>query len=272
VVQGPRRERPVRDRRRSGELTELDDLYRAHPSEFVAARDELAKGLRSDGEADEAARVKKLRRPSAAAWLLNHTALSQPKSLRGFAKASETLQKAQQGALEGGDKEVGKWRAAAAREREAAEAVIDAAEKAARDAGHPATKQALDLVDGTLRAAAADPELRERVVAGRLEREQSGATMGLAGSVSAPPKPKGTKGKGKDGDSAKRREAAQAARELKRIERALGEAGDREERRQAAVDDAAEGLRKAKDRVREAKRESADLRRQLKALERKAKG
>jgi len=230
------------------------------------------KGLRSDGDREEADRVKRLKRPSGAAWLLNVVALAQPKALRAFAKASQALEKAQQAALEGGDKEVEKWRTAAAREREAAQAVIDASEKAASEAGHEATKQALDLVDGTLRAAAADPELRERVVAGRLEREQTGATIGLSGPVSAAPKGRRAAGKRNDGDSAKRREAAQAGRELTRIERAIGEAADGEERRQAAVDDATEALREAKERLKAAKAESADLRRQAKALERKTKG
>lgn len=250
----------------------LDDLYRQHPSEFVAARDELVKGLRSDGDREEADRVKKLKRPSAAAWPLNVVALAQPKPLRAFAKASQALEKAQQAALEGGDKEVEKWRTAAAREREAAQAVIDASERAASEAGHPATTQALDLVDGTLRAAAADPELRERVLAGRLEREQTGATIGLSGPVSAKSKPKRSGGERKPADSARRRDAAQASRELKRVERALGDAADREERRHAAMDDAAEALRKAKDQLKDAMRESAELRRQAKALERKAKG
>ena len=247
----------------------LDELYRAHPSEFVAARDELAKELRSDGESDEAGRVKKLRRPSAAAWLLNVVALTKPEALKEFAKATEALEKAQARALEGGD--AGKWRAAAAREREAAEAVIDVAETVAGDAGHPATKQALDLIDGTLRAAAADPELRERVLSGRLEREQSGATIGTAGLVATPPaaKPRGAvKGK----DSAKKREAAQAAREAKRLERRVADAEAREERRQAEVDDAAEALRREKAGLAAAKRETADLKRQLKAAERRAKG
>jgi hypothetical protein len=149
--------------------------------------------------------------------------------------------------------------------------VIEAAEQAATDAGHPATKQALDLVDGTLRAAAADPELRDRVVAGRLEREQAGATIGLSGPVSAAPKGRRAAGKRDAGDSAKRREAAQAGRELKRVERALGEASDREDRRQAAVEDAANALREAKQLLKAAKTETADLRRQAKALERKTK-
>ena len=225
----------------------LDDLYRAHPSEFVAARDALAKKLRTDGEREDADRVKKLRRPSAAAWLLNLVALAQPKLLKEFAKASGDLEKAQARALEGKDEGAAKWRAAAAREREAAEAVIDAAEEAAADAGRPATKQALDLVDGTLHAAAADPELRDRVVAGRLEREQSGASIGAAGLVAAPPPPGKRKSAAKDGDSARKREAAQAAREVKRLERLITEAEAREVRRQTEVDAAAEALRREKD-------------------------
>jgi hypothetical protein len=275
VVQGPLGQRPVRDRRGRRELTALDDLYREHPSGFVAARDRLAKELKDADDGEEAARVKKLRRPSAAAWVLNLVALTQRKSLGSFAKASQALETAQARALEGGDKEVEKWRAAAAKEREAAEAVLEAAEAAARDAGHPATKQALDQVDATLRAAAADPELREQVVAGRLEKERSAATIGMLGTPPPAPKRKAAAGKAKGGrdakDSAKRREAAQASRELKRAERALDEASDREERRQAAVDDAAEALREAKDELKDAKRETAELRRRAKALERKAK-
>jgi hypothetical protein len=249
----------------------LDDLYRSHPSEFVAARDALAKQLREDGEREEADRVKKLRRPSAAAWLLNVVALAKPKVLKEFAKASGDLEKAQARALEGKDEGAAKWRAAAAREREAAEAVIDAAEKAASDAGHPATKQALDLVDGTLRAAAADPELRDRVVAGRLEREQSGATIGAAGLVAAPPSSSKRKSPAKERDSARKREVAQAAREVKRLERLITEAEARETRRQSVVDTTAETLRREKAELAEAKRETAGLRRELRAAQRRAK-
>jgi hypothetical protein len=248
----------------------LDDLYREHPSGFVAARDRLAKELRSAGDRDEADRVKKLRRPSAAAWLLNVAALTEPKALKEFAKAASALEKAQERALEGKDEGAAKWRAAAAREREAAAAVLEAAEDAARDAGHPATKPALDAVDETLRAAAADAELRERVVAGRLEREQSGATIGTLGmTAAAPSKPRG---KSKDdAGAAKRREVAQAARELKRLERELQDAEAREERLGARVDEAAEALKREKQALAEGKRETADLRRQVKAAQRKAK-
>ena len=238
----------------------LDDLYRSHPSEFVAARDALAKKLREDGKREEADRVKKLRRPSAAAWLLNVTALTEPKALGAFAKASEALEAAQRKALEGTDKDVEKWRAAAARERAAAEAVLEAAAQAASDAGHEATQQALDQVDSTLRAAAADPELRERVVAGRLEREQAGATLGTAGLTPSP---------GRAAKSAKRIEAKQARREVERLEGDLADAEELLEQRKARAEEASETLKRARAQVKDAERTTAQLRRELKSAKRR---
>jgi len=247
----------------------LDDLYRADPGEFVAARDALAKELREAGEREEAERVKKLRRPSAAAWLLNAVALGKPKPLREFAKASAALEQAQRRALEGGDP--GKWRAAAGRERDAAQAVLDAAETLASEAGRPATKQALDLADATLRAAAADPELREQLLAGRLERERSAATIGTLG-LTAPPAGRGRgKAAAHDCQSAVKRAAAQAAREAERLERRLTEAEARQERRQAAVDAAAETLCREKAELAAAKREAAGIKRELNAARKRAK-
>jgi hypothetical protein len=237
----------------------LDDLYRAHPGEFVAARNELAKELRSRDEREEADRVKALRRPSAAAWLLNLVALSEPKAMRDFAKASDALERAQQRALEGGDAD--KWRAAAGREREAAQAVLDAAEAGASDAGHPATKQALDHVEDTLRVAAADPDLRERVVAGRLEREQSGATLGTAGLIASPEAAAKT---------AKRRDSKQAKRDVARLERELAAAEESVAHRKARVDDATDALDRARAQLKDAEGEAADLKKALKAARRKA--
>ncbi len=148
--------------------------------------------------------------------------------------------------------------------------MIDAAEKGARDAGHPATKPALDLVDGTLRAAAADPELRERVVAGRLEREQSGATIGAAGLVAPPASGKRTS-PARERDSARKRQVAQAAREVNRLERLVTQAEAREARRQAVVETTAETLRREKADLAAAKKETTGLRRELKAAQKRAK-
>lgn len=240
----------------------LDELYRQHPDGFVAGRDALAKDLRGAGDRAEADKIKKLRRPTTAAWLINRAALSAPERLAEFADASREVEQAQRRALEGDDAAVDEWRAAAGREREAAGAVVDAAEASAREEGHPASPRALELVGQTLRAAAGDPELRERVLRGRVERERSAATLGTP-AIDAPPR--------RAVGSEKRRDLAQARRELKRLSEELGEAAARREHLEAQVKTTTDTLRREKARLAEAKRATAGLERQVRAAERRAK-
>jgi len=239
----------------------LDALYREHPEGFVAARDQLAKEVRAAGDREEADRIKKLRRPSVAAWLLNRTALSSPKPLEEFAEASRQLEEAQTRALEGDDDAVTDWRAAADREREANAAVVEAAAGLARDADHPVKERALELAGATLQAAAGDAELRDRVMRGRLEREQSATTLGTPAVAPT---------RRTDPGSAKRREAILAKREVERLSAELEEAAANEERLRDGVERTTELLRQDQARLAEAKHETTALRRQLKAAERKA--
>jgi hypothetical protein len=241
----------------------LDELYREPPDGFVARRDELVKELRAAGDREEAERVKKLRRPTVAAWLINRAALVSPSALAEFAEASRQLEDAQTRALEGREEAATAWRAAAAREREAIDAVVDAAERLARDAGQPASERAVELVAETLKAATGDAELRQRVLEGRVERERSAATLGTL-AVEVPRRP--------DPGSAKRRERAQAQRDAKRLERELADATAREERLRARVEQAAEALRQQKARLADSRREAAELGRQLKAAQRRGQG
>jgi hypothetical protein len=138
----------------------LDELYREHPEGFVAGRNGLVKEVRAAGDREEADRVKKLRRPSVAAWLINRTALSSPDRLEEFDETSRRLEEAQARALEGDDKAVAEWRAAAGREREATAAVLETAASLAGESGHSVKERALELAGETLLAAAGDPELR----------------------------------------------------------------------------------------------------------------
>jgi hypothetical protein len=240
----------------------LDELYREHPEDFVAIRNDLVKALTADGDRDEAERLKKLRRPTTTAWLINRVSLDSPELLDGFAAASRAVEEAQRRALAGDEEATIEWRAAAAREREATADVVEGAERVARDAGHPASPRALELVVETLRAAGGDPGLRDHVVGGRLEREQSAATLGIP--ALAPP----ARGAAK---AAKRRDVAQAQRERKRLEGELTDANAREEHLRARVEEAAEGLRRDKAKLAKSKRETAALKRKLKAIERRAR-
>jgi hypothetical protein len=240
----------------------LDELYREHPEEFVAARNELAKEVRAAGDLDEADRIKKLRRPSVSAWLINRTALSSPKPLEEFAEVGRRLEETQARALEGDDDAVAEWRAAAAEEREANAAVVDTAAGLARDAGHSINPRALELVAETLQAAAGDPDLRDRVMRGRLDREQSAPTLGMPAIAPT---------RRRESRSAKRRGMAQAQRELQRLRDELGDATAREDGLRESVERTTETLRGEKARLADAKRETARVRRQVKAAERKAK-
>lgn len=239
----------------------LDELYREHPEGFVAGRNKLAKELREGGDRGRAEQIKKLRRPTAAAWLVNRAAHDSPEQMQEFAEASRQLEDAQNRALEGGEAEAAEYRAAAMREREATGAVLDKAERAARDAGHPPTENILERIGQTLRAAAADADLRERVQRGRLDREQSGATVGTLGAV-----PRRRRDRGAE----KRRGKAQAQRDVSRLEEGLAESAEREDRLRAQVDRTAEALRQEKSKLADTKRETVALKRKLSAARRRA--
>lgn len=243
----------------------LDELYREHPEGFVAGRDRLAKELRDAGDRAEADRVKKLRRPTVPAWLVNRTALESPGDLEEFAEASRQLEDAQRRTLEGEEGAADDLRAAAARERDATSALVDVAKRGARAAGHPANERALELVAETLRAAGGDRALRERVMRGRLEREQSGATLGTPAVSAAPARRAGRPA------SPKGRDVSAARRELKRLQRELADATAREERLRARVEDGEDALRHEKARLADSQRETAELRRRVKAAEGRAR-
>jgi hypothetical protein len=239
----------------------LDELYRGEPQGFVAARNSLAKELRAAGDREAAERVGKLRRPSEAAWMLNLVALESPGELREFAAATAELEREQARAVEGDEGAAAGWREAAAREREATEAVVARAERLATDAGRAPNARTRDLVAATLRAGAGDAELRETILRGRVERERSAATLG-APATEAAPKPSAR--------SRKRRERAEASRELERLEGQLAEAEARRDRLGERVEQINESLRQEKARLAAAKRETAKLGRELEAARRRA--
>ncbi len=209
---------------------QLDEIYREHPSGFVAARNALAKGIGGK----EGARVKKLKRPTQAAWLLNNAVLSEPGAASDYSGAIEALESAQAKGLSGKGAE--RWRAAAARESGAVAALVRAAGDSAREAGHAPTDRALQQVEETLRAAAGDAELRDLVLRGRLDRERSGASLGGLVALST------DAGEEDPGDDDRDREEAQ--REAERLTEEL----DGAERRQADLErELAEVKREAKE-------------------------
>lgn len=234
------KERPALSRK-------IDALYAGPRDDFVAERNALVKELKKDGKGDEADHVAALKKPSVAAAVLNRLAREREAEMKAFAKAAGALRRA------GGKK----LREAARAEREAVEALVDGADElmAGEGGGSAVTR---DRVVETLQAAAADPALEEVVVAGRLEKERSIASVGFALEADeAGREADDDAGAGEDEDSAAERKRRE--RELKAAEKrvhtakaALRKAGEAKKKTEKTLAEAEKRLEKAREADRKA--------------------
>jgi hypothetical protein len=145
---------------------ELDRLYQLPLNEFTSARDELAKRLRAQGEMERAQEIKKMRKPTAAVWLVNQLARERPLDVQRLLKAGESLTKSQAEAAAGKSSQFPEARRD---EHRALEQLAQAASEIAKRAGigSPALAKATE----TLRAASLTTEGRELLRRGRLTEE-----------------------------------------------------------------------------------------------------
>jgi hypothetical protein len=242
----------------------IDSLYAASPDEFVKQRDELARSLRKDGEREAADEVKKLRKPSVAAWTVNQLARREKMRLRGLFTAGERLRAAQEQVLAGEAPDV--LERARDDERAAIRELAGPASALLEEAGHPPTEAMLDRVRETLHAAVVDEDIGGRVRAGRLEKEEQVTGFAFASLPAtrgkpkrpAPARSKPAQKPAKDtAAAAKRRRAeadlkaardalAEAEKTLKGRERELEQAARDVERRRSAVERAERTLERAR--------------------------
>ena len=270
---------------RMADVANADDLYGLAPGEFVAARDALARRLRAEGDREQAAVVKALRRPSATAAALNLAARQHPELLEQALDAGEQLRGATEDALAG---EAGGLRAATAEERAASGRFLTAAEAFL---GSP-SPDARQRMGATLRAALLEGEVLDALQRGVLaaDHEPAGAGFGLGGASTVAPRPKprtkkaASRKTGADDDVAaaqRRREliaavarlekawrarAASAEKAVARAERAAAAAHEAEAaavEARAAAEVAAEGARTAQAAVDDAADELARARTEL---------
>ena len=82
-------------------VTTRHELYAVDPAEFVAARDDLARQLKSDGQREEAAAVKALRRPPVPIWALNRVAHDDGEAIEALLAAAADAREAQDALLAG---------------------------------------------------------------------------------------------------------------------------------------------------------------------------
>jgi hypothetical protein len=189
---------------------ELDRLYALPLNEFTAARDEIAKRLRGEGERELADEVKQLRKPSVAVWLVNRLAREREVDVKRLLKAGEAMAKAQAKATR---EDLG----AARRDEEHA---LERLALAARETGVGA--QAVDRAIQTLRAASLTPEGRELLKRGRLTEELEPPGFEALAGMPAPTRAKTKAGPGRDNRKVK--EARERVEKLKAEERDLAAA------------------------------------------------
>jgi hypothetical protein len=248
-----------------------EDLYGLPLEEFTPARDALAKELKAAGQKDEAADVKRLRKPSLAAWALNRVARDHPDAIDQLREAGGDLRAAQDEAMSG---DAGRLRDTGRALAAEIDRVSALAAEVLQSAGRPVTAAQQEKLASTLRTAAIDDEAGEVLNRGVLvdDLEPTGfSLLGAGPSLDAPARPSGkTPGKtSQDGDGRKplpgaerpakkpkagkqELEAVDAARrELRRCdaeaEMAATRAKRRAERAETAAKRAAEAQREAEE-------------------------
>jgi hypothetical protein len=223
-----------------------DELFGLPPEEFVAARDDLARRLRREGQAEAARQVKALRRPPLSAWAVNQLARGHTEQLGALLAAGERLRAAHEAAVAG--EGAAELRAAAKAEREAVAGLVRSAMGLLGEAGHPATDATRDRVAATLHAASASPEAAGLVGSGRLTADLDPSGFGAVpeAAFAAPdrPKQKAPKTHGKDGDRGAAEKEDLAARRARRAA-AVAARDDARKRARLAADQAVLATRHA---------------------------
>lgn len=138
------------------------ELYTAPPGEFVARRNSLAQ---EDGERDRAARIRALRKPSVAAWVVNVFATERADRLATALELAAELREAQEDLDARSLAELGRQRRALTTQLAREAAALATAR------GERVTESTVEAVRQTIAAAFFDPQAAMAVASGRLVRE-----------------------------------------------------------------------------------------------------
>ncbi|WP_159615483.1 hypothetical protein [Arthrobacter zhaoguopingii] len=159
------------------------ELYALPLDEFTRARDDKAKDTATAGDKDLGGAIRKLRKASTAAWLVNLLVNRQRGEIEQVLALGQSLREAQETTDRARLHALGQQR-----QRLLAGIARQSLDLAA-GIGHPAGASALPEVEGTLRAAMTDPGAAAAVLTGRLVRplEVSGwEPVDLTGAVAGP--------------------------------------------------------------------------------------
>lgn len=232
---------------------EAAKLYALPAAEFTAARNASAKTLRAR-DAELAAAVAKLPKPTVAAAAVNKLARDQPSEVRELIQAGKRLRDAQERAVagKGGADDLQR---AVADHRSALDRLLREARRLRL------SEPVLERVGRTLRAASIDGDLRRSLERGVLAHEVEAAGFGLDPGLAVPararraaPKPpraqetakqkraKERLGAAEEALRAAREEARRAEDDLRRAEKAAAAARRQVEQAEAAVERARRGV------------------------------
>lgn len=139
-----------------------DTLYAGSTDAFTDARNEAAKLAQDSGDKELAARIKKLKKPSVAAWAVNLLVRRESEQIDSVLGLAEQLRAAAE-ALDGDE-----LRALTRQRRQLTSALASTARSLARDAGVRLTGPVVDQVEGMLTAAMLDPVAAQVVRTGRV--------------------------------------------------------------------------------------------------------
>lgn len=273
--------------------TVADELYGVPPGEFVAARTGARDRAKAAGDKELAGEIATLSKPATAAWVCNLLVRRKPEEIAQLVELGGMMREAQLSLSGDQLKELGRQRSqvVAALTRQA-RALADAA-------GHPVSGAIGEQVEGTLRAAVADPDAGEALLGGRLTGALSYTGLGpvdLGGAVATPvraaartsaptrspaPSPKRTAGKAWPDDKAererqaeeqRRREAEEKRRrELAQAERDAEEATGVERDAAAAADAAEQRVAEARSRQEDMRARITELTDELRRVEQRAR-
>jgi hypothetical protein len=242
---------------------EIDELFDLPLDEFTAARNELAKRLKRDGDADAAEQVRSLPKPSVAAWAVNQLARRDPEAVRSLLNVAARLRSAQERSLKG-ERSADELRAAQAEEREIIRGLARSAERVLQDSGRPASGTTLERVSSLLRAAAVDEPGRTMLREGRLTGDLEVSGFDAFAGLKLPAKGRGRRTAPAGDDLAERRqqkrELEQRRKKLERRVRELeakADAAERDAGRARKAADEAEAV--AGEQRREADEAAAEL-------------
>ena len=155
--------------------TELDDLYGAPLGEFTRRRNDLERRLQAAGQADAAASVAALKKPSVPAWVVNQVARRDTKAMEKLLAAAREVADAQSA-----DDPGPAVAQAAAAHRDALQRI---AAELDRVAGRALSEDVRQRALATLRNASLDPAAHADLARGRLEVEHSAAGFDLVAGL-----------------------------------------------------------------------------------------